>query len=790
MPSCAPVRGGRRADPVRGRDLRPFRHPRRDEMRHPYRPLLLAALLVLGAVSLPLLVTDWRLEFDASTEVLLAGDERAEATYERLQDMLDGLTVLAVIYRDDQLLTNEGVQRLGRLGDRIQKLPGIVDVKSLTHSWRPVRKPGFSLDPKELIGLESIVPRRALSEAEWDEVRAFVLEFPLARDLFVSSDGEWALTMISTSRPLPDAAAVRALEADMWAALEPLEGRVEDLHLLGFPFIEEEVRAAVQDDVARFAWLAGGLAILILLVTFRSLSVLLAVSLFLLAGLASLPALVHLSGVTVNLYSGILVPLISGLQLTFLTHFFSAFQFALSRGKDRAEALHTAIAMIQRPSFIAAVTTLIGLCSLLVCDVGLVRQFGALGAGAVVAVYLITFVPLWLLRACSRRERVEGDATPLPEHGRMEGLVHLLSRRRRLVLAGSVLFVLACLPGVFTLRSDVRATEFLSEQSPSRQGLMAQDEHLGGVNVFRLEVECAADGGAWAPETLEFLETMRTHVRQVPGVTNVYTYSLILGLMNQVWTGDDSGRLTMPATPMLAQLFTSGLRMLKWQLLESFVDPAGRRTELLLRTRDMPAGAYLDMLDGVMEFAEDEVPDGVTLSVQRGIHDLLEADRRLVASQRASLVVCAGAIVLALALLFWSVYPALLTLAVNIPALAAVAGLMGYAGLPLNSITVMVAAVVLGIAVDDSIHWLSFHRQHRDRFDDPMAAVRWTLARKLKPVACTTAILICGLSVLSFSSFPPVADFGVLTSAALAVSLASVMLLLPAMVLLVGRREG
>jgi len=342
--------------------------------------------------------------------------------------------------------------------------------------------------------------------------------------------------------------------------------------------------------------------------------------------------------------------------------------------------------------------------------------------------------------------------------------------------------VLACIPGLLSLHTDVRATEFLSADSPGRQGLARLDEHLGGVNVFHLELDCTLPGGAAAPETLEFLEDFRRYAEGLPGVTNVYSYAVLLGLVNQLWTGDESGELTPPASPMLSQLFTSGLRTLDCALLESFLDEQGERTSVLVRTKDMPGAEYLATLQHLMDFAERECPDGVSLDAQHGIHDLIEMDQRIVDSQIRSLGLCALAIFLAVALLWWSWRAALLTLLVNVPALAVIAGLMGAARLPLNSITVMVSAVILGVAVDDSIHWLGFHRREARRTDDPEEAVRRTLIYKLKPMACTTGILVAGLSVLSLSRFPPVADFGLLSSVALLVSLASTMLLLPALV--------
>ena len=104
---------------------------------------------------------------------------------------------------------------------------------------------------------------------------------------------------------------------------------------------------------------------------------------------------------------------------------------------------------------------------------------------------------------------------------------------------------------------------------------------------------------------------------------------------------------------------------------------------------------------------------------------------------------------------------------------------MGFAGLPLNSITVMVAALMLGIAVDDSIHFLSHYRALAARTDRPAHA---TLRGKLAPMACTTAVLVSLLGLFVLSRFPPVADFGALMGVALVCALASAVLVLPSLI--------
>ncbi len=791
------------------------------------RALLITGLLTLVAVAAPLGLRglfSWTpsgeagqgamnpLELDTSTEVLLSGDERAGAAYERVQAMLGGQTMVCVLLRDEALLSNEGIARIRGLGERLSTLPGVTDIKSLTHSWRPVRKQGFSLDPRELIGLKPMVPLEPIPEAGWAEVRRFVTAYPLARDLFISRDGSWALVMLTLERELAQPAQVAALKSDVQAVIDEslLAEAVQEVHVLGFPFIEAEVRETVREDVRAFAGSAAAGAAVILLLSFRSLALLGAVLAFMAAGLAALPLVLRLTGASLNVYTAMLIPLIAGLQLSILTHFVSAFQRALresamaaaqepdhavrpgaGRGAGNArQAAARALQLVSRPSGIALATSAIGLLSLLVCDVDIVREFGGLGAWAVVAVSLVTFLPLWLLARSADRgaDRTLSPAPPCDASAAMTNFVRWAGRQRLWLSAASLSLVVICLPGVLNLRTDVRATEFLNPDSPGRQGLARLDEHLGGVHVFHLELACGTAGGAAAPETLQFLEDLRHFAEEQPGVTNVYSYALIMGLVNQVWTGDESAELKLPATPLLSQLFTGGLRSLKWSLLDNFLDADGKRTAVVIRTHDMPGPEYLALLETFMAFAEEECPEGVSLDVQRGIHDILEADRRLVESQLQSLGLCVLAIFLAVALLWWSWRAAVLSVLVNVPALAVVGGLMSWADLPLNSITVMVSAVVLGIAVDDSIHWLGTYRRESRSTLGMKGAVARTMGHKLKPMICTTGMLVAGLSILTFSRFPPVADFGLLASAALLVSLASSLILLPALVTpLVGR---
>jgi predicted RND superfamily exporter protein len=123
----------------------------------------------------------------------------------------------------------------------------------------------------------------------------------------------------------------------------------------------------------------------------------------------------------------------------------------------------------------------------------------------------------------------------------------------------------------------------------------------------------------------------------------------------------------------------------------------------------------------------------------------------------------------------------------NLLPILATLGFMGAAGVALNPATVMIAAVAFGIVVDASIHFLSYYRARREAGLAAPEASLETLAAVGRPLWITSIVVAVGFSVLSFSSFVPLFDFGLLSAATLLAALAGNLILLPA--LLVGSRQ-
>ena len=174
-------------------------------------------------------------------------------------------------------------------------------------------------------------------------------------------------------------------------------------------------------------------------------------------------------------------------------------------------------------------------------------------------------------------------------------------------------------------------------------------------------------------------------------------------------------------------------------------------------------------------------PDGVTVSAKEGIHSILEADQKIMDAQAGSVGLTIGVVGLVLALLWRSVWLAALALAANAVPVGLAVALAGFADLPLNSVTVIVAAIALSVAVDDSVHFITWWRDELRRTGDRKQALLSAFRTKGPPILCTSLILAAVFGAFQVFSFPPVRHFGLLSAIAFVGALISTLAFLPAL---------
>lgn len=790
--------------------------PRRDWNPFLRFPAVALALTVLLAV--PLLVRLARFSVSAEVQALLAGDQRSLASYRQVRDILGDTEAVVLSLTLTNLFSPDGLERVRALSEAFEREPDVVEVKSLTHAVRPVRRGlGFEMVP--------LVPPPPWDAPALAGVREFCLSHPLARNLLVSADGQHTLITVYFRERAVTAEAQQRFRERLGAVLAPFGGAGSGLRVVALPLIEDEIRGTLRRDLTWFLPAAAAVVVLVLGLTFHSVRLVGFTLLNQLAVLSLLPGVIQLAGVELSVFSIALAPLVTGIHLTLMMHLLTAVQRACAETGDVGEGLHAALRVVTRPALWSTLTTVLGLLSLGSSQLESVRQFGWLGALCLATVHAYTFGPtLAMLQLGGRRlglgsvldhpdrlgghefggarlrpsrfDRPHDGARPQP-HPTTNGsltkrprtpavsplpnfMASFVTRYRTaiLVIAGVVALVAA--GGLARLRTDVRIIEMLPSDSPTRQALEEFDQVYGGINVVQITLDSGRADGVNDPGFLRFLDEVHRFAAAQREPTGVFSYAQLLAMVNQIWEGGRPEALRLPVNPLLVGLFVTAIRTYDFPFLTALADPAFREAQLVVRTRDMPAREYLGLIHRIVAFAERRCPPGATVSATRGIHEVLEADRRIVRSQCSSVGWALGVIALALGLFWRSVRLAFLGVVTNSVPVGLALAIAGYAGVPLNSINLMVGALALGIAQDDTVHFITHWRERIRVGDSPWAALCDTFAVKGRPIIWTTVILVGVFALFGLSSFPPVVQFGLLLAGAFVAAQVSVLLFLPA----------
>jgi len=740
-------------------------------------PGWLFAGFLLG--SIPLIWQTTQVSIDTDPLTLLESDPRHLETYDRIQSLLNNDTVVVISVKSDRLFTQAGLDHIRAISNELAQQPGLIDVKSLTHSVKPVRK-GL------LFSMEPFVPVGTLSGEQIATIRQFSVTHSLVRNIMVSPDGRITLITATYKRDLSTPALRQAFRNEMKQLLKPFDSPDYRIQTISLPFIAEEISESFFLDLKL---VLPGTALVILLViglTLRSFPCLVLLLLSEVTLVAILPGVLNLAGFSLSPYNLLLLPLLGAINLTMLTHQLIALR-KTDAGLPMDERFATMLRVVFRPSMFAAITTAIGLGSLAVSGVSQVRDFGISGMIGIGVIFAWNFGPgLSFLRLGCRAwpSGIRLASNDLRQQ-QIDSLFHRLGQaamaKRWPALVATTTLLLPALFAAGHLNLDIRAVRFLSPESPTRKMAEMMDAQMGGINIVQLDFDTGKPNGINQLEFLRKMQSVQDFAEGKVRFSSTYSYASLMAMMNGIWTGDESGELSLPSNPLTLNLFVLALKATNYPFLQALCDETNQKAHLVLRTTDLASGEFVSLLQSVEQFAKDTMPEGVTVSAKAGLHTILQADREIVAAQLGSLVITIIAMLAAMTVLWHSLKLAAVSLGISLVPLAVLAVLAAWFAVPLNSVTVMVAALVLGISIDDAVHLVTHWVQLKKQGVEPAKALVESLEAKGPAILCTSLILI-GFSVsLLWISFPPVQDFGWLSAAAYTAALAAVLFALPSL---------
>ena len=584
------------------------------------------------------------------------------------------------------------------------------------------------------------------------------------------------------------------------------------LHLGGVPMITSDMIDFVRNDLLVFG---GGVLVFLVamlgLVFRRPRWVLLPLACCAYAGLFMV-GLLGMVGWKVTVISSNFLALMLILTLSMNVHLAVRYR-QLRRDhpeQDHFERVATTVDRMVRPCLYTALTTIIGFGSLVFSGIKPVIDFGLMMSIGLAVTFLTSFT-LFPCGLVLLGRGAEGDVPTRAEFPFTAPLATLSTRHGGLVLLATGALALLSFVGVSRLEVENSFIDYFSEETEIYQGMRLIDSELGGTTtldvvldldearIFGEYEEDEEDDDEWFDDEFEdedfandpayWFTTFK--VQRIKAVHD-YLDSLpevgkVLSLASAVRVGESLNDGRELDSFLLALLYRRLPEEVRTALIDPYISIENNEARIFARVLDSrPELRRAELLERIRQ----DLKEGLALEESDvSVTGLLVLYNNMLQSLYQSQISTLGAVLagvgLMLLMLFRSLTLALIGIVPNLLAAGLMLGLMGLAGIPLDMMTITMAAITTGIAVDNSIHYLYRFREELPGCGDYVSTLKLCHANIGRAVFYTSCTIIFGFSILILSNFLPTIYFGVLTGLAMLVALLATLTLLPKLILVV-----
>jgi uncharacterized protein len=422
-------------------------------------------------------------------------------------------------------------------------------------------------------------------------------------------------------------------------------------------------------------------------------------------------------------------------------------------------------------------TTVIGIGALGLSELPSVRQFAALGVIGTVCAALSSWTVLPLVMQMARRPP---QLWP-PVHDRLLRLARVLvalvvAHSQRVIRAALLLLVLG-LAAATLVRPGARYVEDLPATEPVRLAYEEIGAAFGGTNPIFIEIVGSAPDAMIAPTVLRAVDELSDWLRRQPEIGEVRSAVDYLKRLNQDFVGQ--GARDHYRLPDSADLSRQLIYFAAPDDIYRYTNRSFSRMRIEARTQ-LSDTQELAQLLAMIERRLQQLPPGLAVELGGSAVELTRTVAGITDGQLRSLGISALGIFIVLTLLFASPRVGAMALLPNALPVVAYFALLGITGTPLSPTTALLACIVLGIAVDDTLHLLTRFNALARKTADEAQASRTAVAEVMRPITLTTIACCLGFLTLATSPFHSHVVFGLLAALTLALAWIMDLLITPA----------
>ena len=702
-------------------------------------------------------------------------------------------SVMALIEADD-VFDPEVLTAIDKIGKRLEaEVPYAKRVTSLTSLYVPV-------GTEE--GFEVVNPLEDFSEKEYSvqeiqEKKKFILSRDSLVNALVSDDAKetWIVLSLEDYEESMNDAMYKIQPPAEKIFLDPeFQSKKFTIKPTGLSYTEFEETKVTEEQI-KTRVMAGFLVMLLCLVIFvRSLRGVIVPIVATTGAIGSVLGINAWLGIIGNDQMLMLPVLLSmALSVGYSIHYINAFRLHFRRTGKRKESVIMAVEESGWPIFFTVVTTVAGMISFLFADIRPLRWVGGISAAAVFAVYLyvIILIPIFMSfgKDSSPEKNSQQSKGATKSDLQMEAFGKSVIKSRRIIIALCAAVILGMIPGIFKTRVNMDYTEMMGERTPFVARLLSiLKGKLGSQYSYNVMIEYNEPDALKSCDIMKRIDELSDKLGSLPstkvsgGKPRVSSVTKIVKEMNRTLNSDDAAYYAIPNDDSLLtqELFlyeiSGGDDLFDW------IDQDYSSAYIHIEMNGYDATTIVSNLEKVKAWSAQAFPDATTNVVGEVVNYAI-MNGKLVWGELKSFVGSFAIILILMSIAFGSLHISLIAMIPNLAPVVMIGGVMGYFGVSLDMITMTVMPMILGIAVDDTIHFTNHIKHCFEKGLSYKEAILTSYREIGKTMGMTTVILCSMFLVITSSAMNCLSRLGYLSVIGLASALAADYTLTPLLIL-------
>ncbi len=781
----------------------------------------LALILIIAGLLASQIVN---IKIDTSTEGFLHESDPILLDYESFRDQFGREEVAMVVLKSKKIFDKKFIKSLKALHDDLEEnLPYLENVTSLINA----RNTHGNKD--ELI-VEDLFETLPDTKDELLKIEKRARSNQMYKNLLLSEDGLYTSIVIKTKtysdkgqektdeddflsdtetdteQTPPKAYLTDQENSEFVKSLEEIVDRHRssslEIYIAGTPIITDFLKRSMMSDMGKFMKVALVTIAIFLMITFRRFSGVVLPVLVVIISLLSTIGLMAIADVPIKIPTQILPSFLLSVAVGASVHLLVIFFQHFDKNGSKKDAIIYAMGHSGLPILMTSLTTAGGLMSFSTAEVAPIADLGLFASAGVLLslFYTIVLLPVLLTIIPLKPKPIKPVSDTEPDKtksGIMDNILNF-SIKTSTTHPVSVLLVFAFLliiaaSGIHNIRLSHDPVRWLPDTKGGiRQINEKMDEVFKGTTSLEVIVDTKKENGLYEPDFLNKMEAASEYFEKYEGelcyVGKAWSITSVLKESNQALHENNPEFYSIPQDKnLIAQEFflfeNSGS-----DDLDDFTDSQFSKARFTIKMPFVDAIAYSGFIDLTEDYFINAFPAS-DIKVTGMIAILTRILKNALYSMMKSYIYAFIVITLLMIVLIGNARIGIVSMIPNLYPIVIMLGIMGWFGLPMDLFTMLIGSIAIGLAVDDTIHFMHHFRGYYEKYNDAKRAVHETLHTTGRAMLVTTCVLSIGFFTFMFAGMNNLFNFGLLTGIALITALLSDYFIAPALMVLMNREQ-